>query len=399
MIDLGLHAVFTFNAAMVCAVLILFLARHLFPLQPREQEKFVLISTAVLALRVLFVVVFVYAFPERVLTPDSVRYMFEIRQIAEAPWEWNPITGTGPYYQVTPKMGMSYLYGVILFVHGLDSLYAVLVLNIIFGLFTALAVFLLTARLALSTTPGYLAMLLTAVYPETLFWTSRVARENVTLFLVPALVYVSVRLYETYRLRYLAFAVGIVGSLFLVRAQLVLFALLIPIFFGIRSLFARNRGRALAVTGLAGVLVFFAFSAFESQIRRAAGSAALELMTLDTLLVLTRAGDFLSNFGSVLSPVAREGYGAVGLVMIPFAAGLGFFLILTLLRFRSIFAFNRAAAGLILFLSFTFLAAMAALGLINIRFRATIAPLLLSLVAVAVHYYWTILRVPQIRLR
>lgn len=396
--DFAHHLIFTLNTAILTGLIVWFVARASFPSRPRDQRRVLLASVIVVATRVAFVVLFNLALPERGLSPDETRYLFEMQQIASAPWAWNPFTGTGPYYYATPKMGMSYLYGIIMFIHGIDSLYAVLVLNVVFGLLTALTVFFLTARLSYSLTPAYLAMLLTAVYPETLFWTARVTRENLTLFLVPALIYACIRLYETSHVWYLVYATAAIGSLLLVRAQLVMFTILIVGYFGFRTLRGEKRIRALSFFAVAIVLLYAGFSLFEAQIRRAAGNEALRLLSLDPGFWASQGSTFLWNLGGVLTPVARGSYGTIGLLMIPFALAVSVLLLLTVIRFRRIFVANITAAGLLFFLSLCFLMALALVGRINIRFRSTVAPLLLSLISVSAHYYWVRWRLPRVRL-
>jgi hypothetical protein len=396
MIGLLLHAVFTANMALLVLLVVWRFTRRAAGRAGVDRRRLVLASIAVVALRVAFIAMFKLALPDRGPSPDEQRYFSEIQQIAHAPWQWNPFTGTGPYYQVTAKMGMSYLYGSVLFLHRIDSLYGVLVLNVVFGLFTSLAVYLLTSRLSRSSTPAVIAMLLTAVYPETLFWTARVTRENMTLFLVPMLVYTSIRLFETYRLRHVVFALLEMAALLLVRAQLVMFAVLIIAFFGVRALLARNRARAIGVTLVASSLLAIGFSALKDQIRRAGGSEALKLLSADPDFWSERGAGFFENLGGVLSPVARGSYGAVGILMAPFALAVLVLSALTILRFRRIFAANLTAARLVAFLSVSFLLALALVGRVNIRFRSTVAPLLLSLISVSMHYYWTRLGLPRI---
>lgn len=398
MTTFAFHALFTFNVLAVIAALLWVLTRRSFSGQPDHAKIFILCCVAVLVIRSAFVIVFAYAFPERMLTPDSLRYLYEISGIAQEPWRWNPIAGTGPHYEVTPKMGMSYLYGVILFLHQIDSLYAVLVLNIVVGLLTSIIVFFITKRLSDSLVPGYLAMLLTAVYPECIYWTARVLRENLALLLVPALVYASIRLYETYKLRHLAYVAAIAGSLLLVRAQLVMFVPLIALYFGVWSVVTGKGVRAVMVTAVAGLLLAFSFSFFESQIYQAAGSRALNLISLDPDVLLEHGNALLRNIDAVLSPVTEGNYGSAGVLILPFALGVAMLLILALLRFRRVFAANLGVAGLLLFLSASFLAALAMVGQLNIRFRSTVAPLVISLIAVSAYHYWKALRVPSIRL-
>lgn len=398
MLDIVHHLVFTANLAVVTAVLVWAMARSGYV--PRlHRSAFYLFTGAVVIVNVLFVLLFVSFLPDWITTTDGERYMYEIRGIAAAPREWNPFTGEGSrYYEVTPKMGMSYLYGVILFLHQIDSLYAVLALNIVFSLLTSLTVFALTRLLHPAVLPALLAMLASAVYPEMLFWTGRVVRENVTLFLVPLLVLASIRFHDTRQARYVLVVVATCVALFLVRIQLVFFAFLIVAFYAVVGLRSAARWKAMLATvaGVAGLVV--AFGWIETQMRRAVGGSLLDFFSLNPAFYAEQAVLMVQNLGSVITPVARGSYGALGLLIAPaVAAVLGLF-VLALVRRRVIFGEQAQVAGLLIFLSATFMLLLAASGVINIRFRSTVAPLLIPLVSVTAVHYWRTFRLPAVRL-
>src|SRR3546814_8776041 len=91
--------------------------RRQLPDSSRHQSGVVAASLAVVVLASLVAVSGSLIMPDKVIYKDALRYFNEIQGIAEAFWEWNPITGTGPGYAQTPKMGMSYLYGIVLGLH------------------------------------------------------------------------------------------------------------------------------------------------------------------------------------------------------------------------------------------------------------------------------------------
>src|SRR3546814_6507799 len=121
--------------------------------------------------------------------------------------------------------------------------------------FTAFMVFLTVLRLTRNPTAAIGSMLLVAVYPETIFWTIRPARENLTLFLTVALVYASILLFETHRIRWLLIFIMITALLLLTRAQLVFFSALIVVYYGsvvlVRAVAARQLSGIGGVIGLA----------------------------------------------------------------------------------------------------------------------------------------------------
>src|SRR3546814_9059504 len=115
--------------------------------------------------------------------------------------------------------------------------------------FTAFMVFLTVLRLTRNPTAAIGSMRQVAGYPETIFWTIRPARENLTLFLTVALVYASILLFETHRIRWLLIFIMITALLLLTRAKLVFFSAIIVVFYGyvvlVRAVAARQQiGRA-----------------------------------------------------------------------------------------------------------------------------------------------------------
>lgn len=395
-----LHAVFAVNLAGLLALTIWLVARkETVSVGPKAARRFITISALILLLKLCYVLVFTQAFPERILSTDGTRYLYEMRQIAEAPWKWNPITGVGPHYDKSPKMGMSYLYGVILFMHGVDSLYAVLLLNLAFAYLMCLMVYLLTRQLSDAPLPAAMAMLLAAVYPETSYWTARVVRENLTLFLVPALVYLAIRLRTSFRLRDVAAFVGTSVLLVLTRAQLGVILLLTAGYFLASLIWERLRPRTLILTLLMSLAGLGLLSFVKDQIREAVGQKMTRFLTLDLSFWVERLETFFQTAPKLFSFVARGDHGLAGLLLAPAFLAVVLLYLLSILNARRIYPGRSFAAGLMIWVTLGFLFGLACAGLFSIRFRVTIIPLVIPLVAVTAYYYWNLFQFPRLVIR
>lgn len=392
------HIIFTLNLVGVLACIIGYVARRCFIPSSRAKEHFLLLSVSIIAIKVLYVLIYSSLNPDGVLSTDGGRYLREIQGISAAPWRWNPVAGTGPLYARSPKMGMSYVYGVILFTHRVDSLYGVLALNVLFSYLTCLMVMLLSMKLSVSPTAALVALFAAAVYPETLFWNARVVRENFTLFLIPTLVLCSIRLRETYRIRYLVLALLCTFLLAITRAQLSFFFLLIALYFAAVSIWQNDRKKTITLATFLGILGLLGVGFMKKQIKAAIGSDLLAFLTLDPLFWVSRMDDVCTNLPLLLSVFARQGHGALGVMLAPLFIIMAVLFILSVAQFGKIFHKNRFAAGLLIFLVVTFLFTVSAFGLFNIRFRATVAPLVLALISVSSVHYWHTLRFPTILL-
>lgn len=382
------HAIFTINMLGIVVIAGMAVSRMCFSDAPDTGRRFATLSMAVILIKVLYVLMYVQLHPDGVFSTDGQRYFREIQGVSAAPWHWDPIAGTGPRYSASAKLGMPYLYGLVLFAHRIDTLYGVLVLNIVVAYLTCLLVLLLTLRISAFHQDGLLAFFLAGVYPETLFWNARVVRENQALLLVSLLVYAAIRLKETYRLRYLAVAVLTTFLLALTRAQLSLLFLLIALYFGAAALMQTDRKKTLMIAAVLIMAGFLLRDFMEAQIKAAIGTDLLRYITLSPVFWLKKVADFLKSAPHLLSVYARQEHGALGILLAPiFVAGMSAF-VLTVARFGRIFHKNRFGAGLMVFLVVAFLFVVATIGLINIRFRATVAPLVLALISVTIGHYW-----------
>lgn len=396
-----LHCVLVVNAGCVIFLITYAAAARTFPDQHVLRARLTLLGCLVVSIKVLYVLLFGLLAPELIVADDGVRYFHEIRGIAEEPWRWNPFLGKGPNYQASPKMGMSYLYGSLLFAHQIKSVVGVLILNVVVGYFTCLVVFLLTWEISADADAAFIALLLTAIYPETLYWNGLVLRESLALLLVASLVYSLVRYYKYHAWSYLCMALVAALGLMLTRAQLVLFLPLILVYYAtIGGLFGSGKDRLrffLQIIVLALALAA-AFDFISKQVGAAGGAFLFEYLAVDSGFWSEQVDRLLGNIGQSLSLVARQEHGAVGLVLAPFASAVMVLSVGMILRFGVIFRGHRIEAGLLLYLIVVYIIMLAMVGLPNIRFRAMVAPLQIALVSPAVVYYWRVLSVPRLGL-
>lgn len=331
--------------------------------------------------------IFVHFYPERVFSTDGERYFYEIQGVAHAPWEWNPIEGKGPQYSASAKMGMSYAYGLVLFAHRIDSLYGILFLNLVCGFLTCLFVMLLVLRLSWFNHDAIMAFFITGIYPETIFWNSRVVRENFTLMLVPLLIYASIRLWESQRIRYFLIMLGATFMLTLARAQLSLLFLLIIGYVALVSILRMNRPKSIMLSGTLIVAGLLSWGFMKGQIKAAIGNKLLGSFSFNPGLWVEKFNNFIVHAPELLSVFARQDHGMVGVLIAPLFISTLILFFAAMLNFSRIYGRNPEAAGLLVFLVVSFIFSVAASGLINIRFRATISPLVIALISVTIGYY------------
>jgi|GEM_PF-5320547 len=304
-----------------------------------------------------------------VITPDSERYLFEIDGISEAPFLWNPFQGTGPNYMATAKMGMSYIYGVVMYVFQVKSLFAIFMMNCFFSTLISFLVVELSRIISnVSANVITAAFLLSLVHPEVMFWGARVARESMATFCVLYLFLVSSKFAVKFRLSHL-FLLGVTSlSLLLVRAQLILFLPLTLVTHLMVNIRKKSRGYSfllLGVTVLASVLLF---GKLQTYIQKVSG--------LQMTKVAQSGGAFsVESLKSVCTLMPTDVYGDLSFVFLPFnlIVSIGIFLFLG--RLRKYLDENRLALTMLL-VCIIFLFAMIQTGGENLRFRASIIPLL-----------------------
>ena len=331
----------------------------------------------------------------RISRPDEARYLYEIENIGLNPADWNPITGVGPSYDVTPKMGYSYVVGLLQYVFRTEPRLTALAFNVLAGMWLSIAVYHLSFLLSGSTRASVLAAFLSALYPEILFWKATVLRENLSLLLVTILIYVVLRLNLTLRLKYVFVIIGVTFALSLVRAQLALFSVVLVVlslpFYYLR-LWKRIESRSgiaglftLLVLGL-GLLV--GWSHLETQIIRASGYATIGNLPLVPQILYETVIDrsIWTNVMAVLSPVARGGQEFTGFLLALFVVPTWGLVLFSLTRFRKIFGEQTRNAMFVLAIILVFILSLAIYEASNIRFRATIAPALIAYLGPVVWY-------------
>ena len=393
-----LHVVFTVNMIGLLVFVVWSIAARAFPRDPGLRRRFHVFSLSIVVFKALYVLAFANLAPERILSTDGGRYLSEMQKISDAPWQWNPVLGIGVYHDKSAKMGMSYIYGILFYLHGVRSLYAAIAINIVFAYLTCAAVFLLTRLLTEPVFPAFMAMFATAVYPETLYWNGRIVRENLTLFLVPVLVFSFIRMCDTRRIAYVAATLGTTFLLAITRVQLAFLLPLMVGYFVVTAMWRRDRAKTVALAVLFAGLVYSGRDFFRGQAKRAHFSEILDYFTLNPGFWARRIDTFLDNAPAVLTIYARQSHGELGILIAPVVIAVMTLFVFSVLHMRRIFPGRLFAAGLCMFVVVVFIFILAASGLINMRFRASIIPLVLALVSASGYYYWRRWGLPRIRL-
>lgn len=353
-----------------------------------HSSAYVILSIGILGIKLLYVLIYYLMVHDNglSLSPDEVRYYHEIQQISRNPFLWNPVLGRGPDYQVTPKMGMSYLYGFIFFIFQTESYASVVLLNILFSYLTCVMIYKLTFLITNSKMASIASMFITAVYPEILFWNARILRENVTLFLVPALIYFSILMLEFYRTRYLIAVFLLSFCLLITRAQLVMFLPLTLLYYVIVN---EEFGFKRILVWLISVVGFFVLLPFvTTQIRRAAGSTFLMYLNFDYRFWISQLFIALGNLTDVLSLRTKAGFGAVDVLMLPFTIGALFVVVYSFIHRKDLYSTNKQM-GLLLFLYVVFVVLLAMSAATNIRFRSAGAPLLMPILGTTIVHFFS----------
>jgi uncharacterized protein YacL len=122
-------------------------------------------------------------------------------------------------------------------------------------------------------------------------------------------------------------------------------------------------------------------------------------ITLSPGFWLGRLVVFREALPQLMTFVARQRHGVAGLLLAPAFLAIVLLFLLSIVGMARIYRRHLFAAGLLVFVSVGFLLGLACAGLINIRFRATVAPIVIPLISVTAHYYWRRLGLPVIVLR
>lgn len=374
-------------------------------LYPSVQEgqlrsRFYTLCAAIVCIKIAYVAFFYFQWPEKSVYKDAARYFFEMQGIASAPWLWNPFTGEGPLYNDSAKMGMNWIYGFVMFLHNIDSLYSAFALNIFWGTMICLVVGWLTYELSQSKLAAILATAYAAIYPEILYWHARVLRENFTLFLVPLMAVLCIKFYDSRKLSY-ALAIAAVFIITLItRAQLSLFLFLIILFYGAymigRSILKAQLVRPIVFLGLVSLVAYFAFEPFKQQFAVGAGVRLFQYFVLDPKFWSMQFEMFLENLPQVLEFSAGGTFGLAGMILFPFVTLTAALFLGMIFNFRKIFGARTKHAAMVLFLICCFIFMLAAFQSFSIRVRSTVAPLILALIAPTLLFYWRSLRLPRI---
>lgn len=375
--------VFLVNVSGLLTFTLVMIARYFLPQERIFLSRYATLMVFLVTAKSLQIVVYSQLSPEGVFSTDGYRYWYEIKNIAGEPWAWNPFTGQGPRYSETAKMGMSYLYGLISYAHGACSIEMVLIINVFFAVATSSLVGAITAQLCNSRNAILAATSLFAFFPETAYWTGRVVRENMAMFLVTLIALFAIRLRNGFRIGDLLILSAGTFALSLTRAQLVLFVPLIVVYYIATAIFCKiNKNIIFGICGSLFLVMFFR-DLFTDQIEKSTGSTFLKYFTLQPEFWIDQLEDGRDNILALLSLRARGAHGFAGMALAPFSAALIGGFAASSLFFFQIFQERKRDAGLLVFLVSIYICVLASAELINIRFRATIVPFMLALIAAA----------------
>jgi hypothetical protein len=361
-------------AFLALSALVLHMARDL-----DSWAKWLLLG--LLPFRFAWAIFFFLVAPNWVTSTDSVRYLGEIEQISRGPLLWNPFLGKGPEYRASAKLGMSWLYGSLAHVFDVDPAFLSLLAGVVLSCLTFLLAFELARQVSSVPFVWVGSACLVAVHPQSLYWSGKIVRENLTIFLVAAVFLVGLRLMDRWKVRSLLLLLVLTLALSATRAQLALFGPMVLV----AVAWVHFRERAW-ITAISAVSVISVLPLIEGQIRRA-GAGPREI-----LAYLSPSPEFLSQAVArvIASPelvqVKPHAVGAFAWLLLPYSllgwVGLG----VAIWSFRSVFPLARSQAATLMVCSLIYLAVLAAQDLTNFRAQATVLPLLAPVIVAAAWY-------------
>lgn len=344
-------------------------------------------------LKIVFVGFSLYFFPQKIFYKDAARYFLEIQGIVQQPWRWNVFGATGSWgYDVSNKMGMSYLYGVVAHIFNASPVLTIFTLNIVLSSLTALVGMLITRMIAATKRYDFWVFVLISLHPEVFFWVSRIMRENVATFLVTMLIYLSMRTLRGAslqgRLCSVAALLVILVVTYLTRVQLILALPLFLLSYGmIRAL--KTLGKRPWLFLMFGGVFALALSNL-GLIRQY--SMSLNILTGEMTEFFTiSAREFegmlyqLSNVLPKVMTLFPSAFGALGIAMIPFS--LFTFGGVLLALFQGLFEPKRMdhdMVNAIVLTTFIFFVGLAIMEIytevpFGVRFRTPVIPLLVCI--------------------
>lgn len=366
----------------------------------RNFSKLIIIHVA-LAVAFLSVIACVFHFllPDLVLSTDGGRYLNEMKLMSLDPFAWNIFSGVGPGYSASAKMGYSWTVGFFMWIVGEGHISIAVIFNIFCAVGAALSVAILIYQLSSNYQVGLIGFWFVITFPELLYWTPRITREPLSIFLVSLLFSQAIEFLVLRSMRSLSklfiFGGGIALFIMLVRAQLSLF---FPLIFALITFLTvlstkRKRWKSVLISFVIFLFLYwFIVPVFEAQIKYVVGSRVANLLNLE-LFMRELASQWKTNLAKVLTPVAREGHGAAGILLAPVL--LFTLMVLSLGRLRlgkEISANPYNIPVFIILLAALYVLALVAIGSSNIRFRIYIWPILSPLVAFGVYRLMGILK-------
>ena len=329
-----------------------------------------------------------YFFLAQLIYKDADRYYSEIIGIAQDPTCWNAFFARGPWaYEVSNKMGMSYLYGATAYLFGASPLLSVFALNIFLSTMTAILGVLLAREFCGHRRYDAWVLLALSFHPEIFFWSNRVLRENLSIFLVTATVYLCTRLFKK---DFLSAGLGLAACLamtYLTRAQL---TLIFPLFciatLAVMSL--QNFGKHLRAFGMLALvlsllLVNQEFLSWGIRSLRILPAEIANFLALSPEQILHECFRLIDVLPRVLS-FAPAAFGRMGVFLIPFSAIMFCGALLSVLHQIFGARLNFRYSNAILITALVFYLGLAVMDLytdvpFGVRFRTPLTPLLLTI--------------------
>lgn len=365
----------------------------------KERAQFAFWSFFSLAGLSFYSLFFIYFFPDLVVYKDGSRYYAEMLAISENPFLWNPWLGEGPGYSVTAKMGYSWIVGFLMWLTNTSSILVPIGFNIAIRVITGMIVYVIALKIGASYSISLLAMLFANFYPDCLYWTARVLREPLSLFLICFLVLNIIYFFKAKTLKKHLFWGTVLLfttiSIILVRAQLGLFLPLSLIVWSaiyiIKGNLFKNIRLSFFIIASASFLIIILLPYIEQQILRAVSARFISLM--DYKFWMENFVQIFQSMPRVLTLVAREEHGVFGYLLFPFT--LTFYICL-MCGIYKMFKLHSAVINMrnnavmntigICFISLFFIISLAMMDSINIRFRSTIIPILSPIAAFGLYF-------------
>lgn len=366
----------------VITILFLIINRLIFM---KEQKKDSIMFIIIILLRTFLFIISILIFSDIMISADSERYLYEIQQISQNPFGWNPFTGEGiNNYSETPKMGMSYLYGWIIYIFNTDVIYTILLMNYFFAILTIVYLYKIFKFYKFTLMSRILFVCL-SFHPELFLWNVRILRETIGIFLVIYITYIILK-YMKEKIDnkdIIMFACANI-LLFLVRRQLTLLVFIGLVFLlahFIKKLF--NNMIIYYFSIISFTLLFYTFIRLFMLplLNKVMGSYFSNLFLLKPYYISESLKKFIPNTIQMFSLIS-EGYGFMGIFIIPFNILKIIFLVIIIISF---FKCRDHSIKMLTIVTILFYFSLLLNNSVNIRFAIYVTPLIF----ICVNYYFS----------